>query len=191
MLRSLVLLAACFVPIGCCSQFGNCGTRVPPPGTGSYGAPNSYYPAAAPRTSSVTPSSKDGSSVSEWRSVSDSDQSKLVDLSPPPSDAPIGTGTKAPRVLTTAATSGTAIEQPSIRTRLNGMPVNEAKPSVAPASFQAPADSGSDSTIGNTAPKTTVPKASSSIPAQDNSAALRTDSWQSRSAPAPNRFAGG
>lgn len=193
MLRSLILLAACFVPIGCCSQFGNCSTRVPPPGTGTYGAPNSYYPAAVPRTSAVTPSSSN-TSLSEWRSVSESAQNSLVNLPTPPNDVPVGTGAKAPRVLTTASTSGkTSDQMPTpTRVRLNGMPVNEAKRSVAPASFQSPVtgnDNASDSTSG--AKKPAAPKTSTSNGTSGDSAAIRTDSWQSRSAPAPNRFAGG
>lgn len=194
MLRILFIFAACVVPIGCRSQYGNCGTRVPPPGTGSYGTPNTYYPPAG-RTSPVIPRAA-GAPIGQWHNVSDSNATELATSSGEPSSAPVPTSRNAPRVLSTSAAAGKASvpTTKSSLSRLNGMPVNEVKPAVAPASFQSPvtpAEANRNAVPAAENATGTPPSTSSPSNSLRGKSAAMGGSWQSRSAPDANRFAGG
>jgi hypothetical protein len=183
MLRFLIVFAACVVPFGCRSP-NNC--RVPPPGTGSYGAPNAYYPGAPQRTSAVAPRTTDASDTG-WRNVSAADQTSLVAESVDNGTNSNSSKSKVPRVLSTSAATGKPIDPPTTTSppRLNPMYINEVKPTVAPASFESATPPSKNE--GTTAVTTSGTPNS----LRSGTSALRTDSFQSRSAPAPNRFDGG
>ena len=134
-----VLLAiGLFSQQGCRSQCGypGYGGRVPPPGTGSYGVPNSYYPAATPRTSAV-PSNvaprATNPAVGTWRSVSEGTSNSVTTnaAEQPPEITDSQAVTTQSAVATARPTTNTA-------PRLRAMPVNEPKRPVSQASFVEP-----------------------------------------------------
>lgn len=182
MLRFLLFVIALSVLAGCQSRyggaFGGCGTRVPPPATGSYGVPNTYYPNVAPRASSTPIASPTALSSSQgtWRSVEDTDESITPVVA---ATSPLEKETTGSSVRTASATI-TATRAPTTKTsssqiRLKGMPVNEVRSPVAPATFlspvtdsEAPANDGTQPDLGSAS----------------------AEPWQSRAAPAPNQTAG-
>ncbi len=208
MLRSLLIVAACVIPVGCRSQYGcnpfaASGTRVPPPATGSFGTPNTYYPNVGPRTSTAPAAAPRAinPSLGGWRTSNDDSGVGISSLSGDSaptfaSGTPIGSSLRAGQtsnVTSRAPTTKSAASQ----SLLKGMPINEAKGPVAPASFQSPVptsdvnnDAGSSAGSVEASPK----QPSSNPPSnalRNSSAALRSDAWQKRAAPAPNRIAGG
>lgn len=135
----LVVLGVLAYP-GCRSQCGypgGYGARVPPPGTGSYGVPNSYYPAATPRTSaapaSVAPRATNPT-VGGWRSASADGTNSVASAAAeqPPTIADN-------QVVTTQSPVATVRSTTAPSSKLRGMPVNEPKHPVSTASFQQPA----------------------------------------------------
>jgi hypothetical protein len=179
MLRFLLFVFALSALAGCQSRyggaFGSCGTRIPPPPTGSYGVPNTYYPNVAPRASNasaVAPSTL-SSTQGTWRSVDDAENSVTPSVAATSSSENEAVGSSVrtasatitgTRVSTTKASSGQG--------RLNGMPVNEVKSPVAPATFLSPVDSSQSPASDGTQPSFGTTSA---------------EAWQSRAAPAPGR----
>ena len=135
MRRLMMFIAAVSVTLGCRSQpgwspFCGPGSRVPPPATGSYGSPNSYYqpgvqtvPATVPPTgarSLTTPSN-------QWSTVRD-DDARVASLS---------SGVKS-SLSSRQAQPSPALTAASTQPRLNGMRVNELRGTSEPAAFTPP-----------------------------------------------------
>jgi hypothetical protein len=76
--------------------------------------------------------------------------------------------------------------------KLNGMPISEAKSSaVTPANYLAPiteSEVEQENPAPQPAPKPTTKAPSKGI--RTSPSPVRTDTWQSRSTPAPNRIVG-
>lgn len=182
MLRFLRFVIALSVLAGCQSRyggaFGSCGTRIPPPATGSYGVPNTYYPNVAPRASNsptVAPSTLTASQGT-WRSVDETENSvtPVVATTSPLEKEATGSSVRTASATITATRAPTT-KSSSGQVRLKGMPVNEVKSPVAPATFltpvtdsETPASDGTQPDLGSTS----------------------AEAWQSRAAPAPSRASG-
>lgn len=149
MLRFLMIVLAASVLAGCQSRyggaFGSCGTRVPPPATGSYGVPNTYYPNVTPRASiapAIAPTAL-SSSQGTWRSVASADDSATPAVAATSALDNEITGSSV-RMASAASASAATVPARTTKTnsrqiRLRGMPVNEVRSPVAPATFLSPA----------------------------------------------------
>lgn len=207
MLRPLIVISVFTCLLGCRSQYG-CGTRVPPPATGAYGVPNTYYPAAGPRASLSSDGSAD-SIAGSWRNVSgevvnlETPSGNLTPVTsipssalPPTNSPPAATSSPAPipRIRQASTAQASSAQASAGQVQLNGMRVNEIRP-VAPASFEAAVDRDRDAEapvgtgVRPSAANPTVPTINS---LRNSSAAAAPTGWQSRPTPtpAPNRFAG-
>lgn len=157
-----VLLAGCRTPPPSLNPFAGFGTpRVPPPATGSYGTPDSYYPSATPppgSTSRNTGFQQTGSTAtslsswSRWRAAGSSAASGGLTAANAvgsgvqrfgAAQAGFQTGVNPPRYALSSPTGAApaAVGQPTTnlagKTQLRPMPVNDATTGAAPGRFAA------------------------------------------------------
>jgi hypothetical protein len=135
----LASVSGCQSP-GCYNPFAT-GTRVPPPPTGSYGTPNTYYQPGSPAPpAGALPQGFRSSSAptGQWTSARDDKENALspatsltAQASSTQSNAPSAAGQSISSTLTPAASATARTASP----RLNGMPVNEIRASSEPRLF--------------------------------------------------------
>jgi hypothetical protein len=171
MRRLVQVVFAISLCAGCQGPYWGAGHRVPPPATGSYGSPDTYYPGArsAPATGLLVP----GSTNDGWTNVQDDSPSVAA-------NANSGTGSQ-PRISLPQRATASNVSA----TRRSGMPINEVR---EPAAFQT---SGTLSRISGSAPQGDVVgsgiRPASTTSAEANQLRNVQANWQTRVSSSPSR----
>jgi hypothetical protein len=143
----IMLLGGCRAPMPTIDLLAPYGSpRVPPPGTGTYGSPNSYYQGNSPTTSPAVGNGVRATQGAQWKQPS---RRSTASLNSEPRDSGIAqTSFESP--VSTAPRPGRSVlvgDKPritnaptrrSVGSRLRGMPVSDA--TGEPGRFDAPDD---------------------------------------------------
>lgn len=170
----IALLAAC---IGCRSSGGwnpfCASARVPPPPTGSYGVPNSYYQPGAQSIPTTSPPAGARASLGPnegWKTVRDAEPA--IESRPRTASAAVAATSNSP-----------SSESSSSKQRLKGMRINEARAPAEPREFTpdgSMAELKNDSTDSAPPPANRLRTASAAEPDSPSARPVSSAHWQSR-----------